>query len=92
MIGNDFSRAASGRPDMSCLWKLLGDACTLLYPVPDDSLRISVPRKLFGTSEEAEDSGTEIDKKDLLALGTRYLDEIHEYLIHSFPYQIFRLS
>ena len=56
---------------MSCLWKLLGDSCTILYPVPDDSLRIGVPPKLFSTSDAPNDSVIKIDEKELLALGTR---------------------
>ena len=68
----NFSRAASERPDTSCLWKLLGDACTILYPIPEDSLKITVPDKLLGASNEGENTATDINKDDLLALGTRY--------------------
>ena len=57
---------------MSCLWKLLGDSCIILYPVPDDSLKVAVPHKLFGTLDAPNDSVTKIDKKELLALGTRW--------------------
>lgn len=33
------TRAASLRPDLSCLWKLLGDACTLLNTLPEELVK-----------------------------------------------------
>ncbi len=65
-------RAASGRPDLSCVWKLLGDACTLLSPIPEDALQISVPEKLLSATKSKEESLKKINKKELLSLGTRY--------------------
>ena len=43
-----------------------------MYPVQDDSLKVAVPHKLFGTLDAPNDSVTKIDKKELLALGTRW--------------------
>ncbi len=57
---------------MSCLWKLLGDACTVLHPVPEDVLSVPVPNKLLGASNEGTDACTAVNKKALLALGSRF--------------------
>lgn len=35
-------RAVCHRPDLSCLWKLMGDSCTIIHPLPAKSFR-SVP-------------------------------------------------
>lgn len=41
-------RAVEMRPDMSCLWKLLGDACTAVCTVTPNSARVLVPAPLAG--------------------------------------------
>ncbi len=56
---------------MSCLWKLLGDACTIIQPIPEDTVKMNVPNKLLGLDQTDEGSSTEVAKKDLLALGAR---------------------
>ncbi|CAH1796878.1 unnamed protein product [Owenia fusiformis] len=58
--------AASVRPDLGCVWKLLGDACTILHSLPATKLQVKIPGKLLGKDEE----GT-CDKLELLALGAR---------------------
>uniref|UniRef100_A0A8C3ATB7 SKI3 subunit of superkiller complex n=1 Tax=Cyclopterus lumpus TaxID=8103 RepID=A0A8C3ATB7_CYCLU len=41
-------RAVEMRPDMSCLWKLLGDACTAVGTVTPNSVQVLVPAPLAG--------------------------------------------
>ncbi|XP_075960487.1 tetratricopeptide repeat protein 37 [Anarhichas minor] len=41
-------RAVEIRPDLSCLWKLLGDACTAVSTVSTNSARVLVPAPLAG--------------------------------------------
>ncbi|KAL8583667.1 hypothetical protein ACOMHN_037390 [Nucella lapillus] len=43
------TRAATHRPDMSCLWKLMGDCCTALHPLHSPSFQIEVPSRLCQT-------------------------------------------
>lgn len=52
-------RAVSFRPDLSCLWKLIGDACTLLHVLPSDNFRFEKPDK------------TVMNKLETLELGGR---------------------
>ena len=33
------NRAIQCRPGFSCLWKLIGDCCTVIHPVSDSSIR-----------------------------------------------------
>ncbi|XP_066273178.1 tetratricopeptide repeat protein 37-like [Branchiostoma lanceolatum] len=64
------SKGVSVRADLSCLWKLLGDACTLLHPISADLVTLKVPGSLLGKGKEVvEDQVT--GKKDVLALGGR---------------------
>ena len=49
------THAASLRPDLVCVWKLLGDACTLLRVAPDHHCAaVKVPAKLAHDPEAAE--------------------------------------
>lgn len=32
-------RAVCHRPDLSCLWKLMGDSCTIIHPLPTKNFR-----------------------------------------------------
>ncbi|XP_022086951.1 tetratricopeptide repeat protein 37-like [Acanthaster planci] len=62
------ARAASLRPDLSCVWKLLGDACTMLHPLSDKLISVQVPTNLLDHSFHGEASQ---NKKQLLCIGAR---------------------
>lgn len=62
-----FTRALQHRADVSCLWKLMGDACTCLHPVSPAKVNVRVSGALLGQQE-----GQEVLRKDeLLHLGGR---------------------
>ncbi|NXY84906.1 TTC37 protein, partial [Alcedo cyanopectus] len=62
-----FTRATKHRPDVSCLWKLLGDTCTSVHVISPARVNIQVPGSLLG-----ENAGKEMLKKsELLILGGR---------------------
>ncbi|XP_057594875.1 SKI3 subunit of superkiller complex protein [Hippopotamus amphibius kiboko] len=62
-----FTRALQHRADVSCLWKLVGDACTSLYAVSLSKVNVSVLGVLLGQKE-----GKQVLKKnELLHLGGR---------------------
>lgn len=62
-----FTWALQHRGDVSCLWKLAGDACTSLHAVSPSKVRVCVLGVLLGQQE-----GREVLKKDeLLHLGGR---------------------
>uniref|UniRef100_A0A4X1TF68 Superkiller complex protein 3 n=1 Tax=Sus scrofa TaxID=9823 RepID=A0A4X1TF68_PIG len=62
-----FTRALQHRADVSCLWKLVGDACTSLYAVSPSKVNVSVLGILLGQKE-----GKQILKKnEILHLGGR---------------------
>ncbi|XP_060595460.1 tetratricopeptide repeat protein 37-like [Ruditapes philippinarum] len=52
------SRAATIRPDMSCLWKLIGDACTILHVLPAQNFRFEKPDKGVLTKHETLELGS----------------------------------
>ncbi|CAH3018534.1 unnamed protein product [Porites evermanni] len=62
------ARSVQCRPGLSCLWKLIGDCCTVIHPVSDDSIRGTIPDNLkkYINGEPSEFN----DKKQLLALGS----------------------
>ncbi|XP_071964679.1 tetratricopeptide repeat protein 37-like [Antedon mediterranea] len=62
------NKAIMLRPDLSCLWKLLGDACTILHVL--DLVSIKIPAVLTNVTS---DSSTLVDvgKFALLAIGSR---------------------
>ncbi|XP_029428963.1 tetratricopeptide repeat protein 37 [Rhinatrema bivittatum] len=62
-----FTRAVQHRPDVSCLWKLLGDACTCLHIVSPSKVHIHVLGILVG---EKVDKWM-LKKHELLKLGGR---------------------
>lgn len=68
---NHLTRAAKIRPELSCLWKQMGDACTILHVVPSAQLRISVPGVLLSSDSTEVNFTKELSKKELLALGAR---------------------
>nr|XP_020728727.1 tetratricopeptide repeat protein 37 [Odocoileus virginianus texanus] len=62
-----FTRALQHRADVSCLWKLAGDACTSLSAVSPSKVNVSVLGVLLGQKE-----GKQVLKKnELLHLGGR---------------------
>ncbi|XP_033116341.1 tetratricopeptide repeat protein 37-like isoform X2 [Anneissia japonica] len=62
--------AISLRPDLSCLWKLLGDSCTILHPLDPELVSVHIPAVLKdGTAES--NSLVHVGKKELLAIGAR---------------------
>ncbi|ELV10157.1 Tetratricopeptide repeat protein 37 [Tupaia chinensis] len=62
-----FTRALQHRADVSCLWKLVGDACTSLHAVSPAKVHVHVLGVLLGQKE-----GKQILKKnELLHLGGR---------------------
>ncbi|XP_030049258.1 superkiller complex protein 3 [Microcaecilia unicolor] len=62
-----FTRAVQHRPDVSCLWKLLGDACTCLYNVSPSKVHIHVLGILVGQNINKQ----MLKKYELLRLGGR---------------------
>ncbi|XP_030832787.1 tetratricopeptide repeat protein 37 [Strongylocentrotus purpuratus] len=62
------TRAVLLRPDLCSLWKLLGDACTLIAPLHDNLIRISVNGALTCGDEKICET---LGKGELLALGGR---------------------
>ncbi|TRY80081.1 hypothetical protein TCAL_09328 [Tigriopus californicus] len=59
------TKAAKHRPDISCLWKLLGEACTLIRGLPADIVQISIPSNLAGSGPN------KLEKTGVLALGAK---------------------
>ncbi|XP_063956194.1 tetratricopeptide repeat protein 37-like [Lytechinus pictus] len=62
------TRAVLLRSDICGLWKLLGDACTVLAPLHDNLIRISVNGAFTCGDEKKIET---LDKGELLALGGR---------------------
>ncbi|XP_020629636.1 tetratricopeptide repeat protein 37-like isoform X1 [Orbicella faveolata] len=64
---NVLARAVQCRPGFSCLWKLIGDCCTVIHPVSDSSIRGTIPDNL---KKYIHGDHSDLDKKQLLALGS----------------------
>ncbi|XP_011614358.2 tetratricopeptide repeat protein 37 isoform X1 [Takifugu rubripes] len=47
-------RAVELRPDLSCLWKLLGDACTAVSTVSPNRAQLAIPAALAGLVPDAQ--------------------------------------
>uniref|UniRef100_A0A8C1D2Y9 SKI3 subunit of superkiller complex n=1 Tax=Cyprinus carpio carpio TaxID=630221 RepID=A0A8C1D2Y9_CYPCA len=62
-------RAVNQRPDLSCLWKLLGDACTTSRTVSPNRAKVLVPGALCGM--DPPDQSHTLDQRQLLTLGER---------------------
>ncbi|KAM6965620.1 superkiller complex protein 3 [Aplochiton taeniatus] len=62
-------RAAVLRPDLSCLWKLLGDACTSAGTVSPSRAQLLVPGPLAGTKLPEEDVA--LNQAQTLQVGER---------------------
>ncbi|XP_064609375.1 tetratricopeptide repeat protein 37-like [Liolophura sinensis] len=65
------TQGAAIRPDLSCLWKLLGDACTVLQPLSDKGFSVSVPLKLIELGDKSSEKKRSLSKEELLKLGAR---------------------
>ncbi|XP_040198266.1 tetratricopeptide repeat protein 37 isoform X2 [Rana temporaria] len=61
------TRAVQQRPDLVCLWKLIGDACTCLHAVSPAKVTINVLGALVGQNEGHQ----VISKSEALELGAR---------------------
>ncbi|KAI4898342.1 hypothetical protein NFI96_024562 [Prochilodus magdalenae] len=64
-----FFRAVLKRSDLSCLWKLLGDACTTCSTLSPNRVSALVPGALCGA--EPADQDHKLDQTQLLTLGER---------------------
>ncbi|XP_041957097.1 tetratricopeptide repeat protein 37 isoform X1 [Alosa sapidissima] len=62
-------RGVQQRPDLSCLWKLLGNACSLSGSVAPERAHVMVPGALSGDSPS--DQNHRLDQRTLLRLGER---------------------
>ncbi|XP_030628701.1 tetratricopeptide repeat protein 37 [Chanos chanos] len=62
-------RAVQHRPDLSCLWKLLGDACTTTSSVSPNRAKVLVPGALAGA--EPQNQNHTLEQTHLLRLGER---------------------
>ncbi|XP_061172794.1 superkiller complex protein 3-like [Saccostrea echinata] len=63
------TRAVCHRPDLSCLWKLMGDSCTIIHPLPSQTFRFNVPENLYKSKESAEEC--KLNLLQTLELGAR---------------------
>jgi len=62
-------RAVELRPDLSCLWKLLGDACTAVCTVSPNRARVLVPGPLAGLEPSTQNHL--LDQVQTLKVGER---------------------
>ncbi|CAI9726438.1 repeat 37 [Octopus vulgaris] len=66
------TRAASQRPDLSCIWKMLGDACTILNVVDINNFRkLMVPCKLTTANAPNPESKISLHKISIMELGSK---------------------
>ncbi|XP_076443971.1 tetratricopeptide repeat protein 37-like [Babylonia areolata] len=79
------TRSATHRPDLSCLWKLLGDCCTLLHPLHSPSFRIEVPRRLCQASSTDSTDSVALNKAAFMELGTKCYGRALKILPDSAP-------
>ncbi|XP_069819036.1 superkiller complex protein 3 [Dendropsophus ebraccatus] len=61
------TRAIQQRPDLLCLWKLLGDSCTCLHLVSPARVRVNVMGALVGQNTDQK----LLNKSEILELGGR---------------------
>nr|XP_041567199.1 tetratricopeptide repeat protein 37 isoform X2 [Taeniopygia guttata] len=62
-----FTRAVEHRPDVSCLWKLLGDTCTSVHVISPTKVNVQVPGSLLSKNATKQ----VLKKNELLILGGR---------------------
>lgn len=58
------------RPDLSCLWKLLGDACTAVSTVSPNRATVLVPALLAGLDPSTQSH--KLNQAQTLKVGERY--------------------
>lgn len=63
-------RAVELRPDLSCLWKLLGDACTTVSTVSPNRAQVLMPAPLAGLDGSAQSQM--LNQMQTLKVGERY--------------------
>lgn len=63
-------RAVELRPDLSCLWKLLGDACSAVSTVSPNRAQVLVPASMVGLDSKTQDQL--LDQTQALKVGERY--------------------
>ncbi|XP_078070894.1 superkiller complex protein 3 isoform X1 [Mustelus asterias] len=63
------ARAVQCRPDVSCLWKLIGDTCTTLHVLSPTKVNIKVSAILIEQNEKSRVQS--LNKSELLRLGGR---------------------
>ena len=63
-------RAVELRPDLSCLWKLLGDACTTVSAVSPNRARVLMPGPLAGLEPSSQNHL--LNQAQTLKVGERY--------------------
>lgn len=63
-------RAVELRPDLSCLWKLLGDACTAISAVSPNRAQVLVPAPLAGL--DCSTQSHMLNQTQTLKVGERY--------------------
>ncbi|XP_033828592.1 tetratricopeptide repeat protein 37 [Periophthalmus magnuspinnatus] len=61
-------RAVKLRPDLSCLWKLLGDACTAVSTVSPNKAQVLMPALLCGSNNEQNQM---LDQSQTIKVGER---------------------
>ncbi|XP_072289660.1 tetratricopeptide repeat protein 37 [Eucyclogobius newberryi] len=61
-------RAVKLRPDLSCLWKLLGDACTAVSTVSPNKPQVLMPALLCGSNNEQNQM---LDQSQTIKVGER---------------------
>lgn len=59
------------QPESSCIWKMVGDACTLLYQVPPSLTPLSIPARLVKKDAQDLDEQISLSKLEVLELGAR---------------------
>ncbi|KAK4289500.1 hypothetical protein Pmani_037531, partial [Petrolisthes manimaculis] len=65
------TRAGSMQPESACIWKLVGDGCTLLYQVPPSLTPLHIPARLVNKEATDLNQQTSITKLEVLQLGAR---------------------
>lgn len=74
MIINFASRAAGEYKNLTCLWKLIGDACNIFSSLPTDLCKLNVKSWLVNadpTLGNLDESTITLDKERILQLGAR---------------------
>lgn len=65
-----FIRAASVKPRLLCIWKLIGNCCTCLHQVNPATARPAIPEVLLG-KEGSVDTTAVVNKTELFLIGCK---------------------